>query len=39
MWTSAKLYELYAYSDLTMDELSKKIGISKSTNVSQYKED
>ena len=41
MWTSAKLYELYAYSDLTMDELSKKIGISKSTtflNIKKIKE-
>lgn len=31
MWTSAKLYEMYAFTDITMDELSKKIGISKST--------
>jgi RNA polymerase sigma factor (sigma-70 family) len=31
MWSSAKLYELYAFSDLTMDELSKEVGISKST--------
>jgi len=41
LWTSAKLYELYAYSDLTMDELSKKIGISKSTtflNIKKIKE-
>ena len=41
LWTSAKLYQLYAYSDLTMDELSKKIGISKSTtflNIKKIKE-
>ena len=31
MWSSAKLYELYAFSDLTMEELSKEVGISKST--------
>jgi RNA polymerase sigma factor (sigma-70 family) len=31
MWSSAKIYELYAFSDLTMEELSNKIGISKST--------
>ena len=31
MWPSAKLYELYAFSDVTMEELSKLIGISKST--------
>jgi RNA polymerase sigma factor (sigma-70 family) len=31
MWSSSKLFELYAFSDMTMDELSKKIGISKST--------
>ena len=31
MWTSAKLYELYAFSELTMEELSKEVGISKST--------
>ena len=31
LWPAAKLYELYSYSDLTMEELSKKIGISKST--------
>jgi RNA polymerase sigma factor (sigma-70 family) len=31
MWPSARLYELYAFSDITMEELSKLIGISKST--------
>ena len=31
MWTSARLYELYAFNDVTMEELSKEIGISKST--------
>ena len=31
MWSSAKLYELYAFSDLTMEELSNEVGISKST--------
>ena len=31
MWSSAKLYEMYAFSDVTMEELSKNIGISKST--------
>tara|TARA_B100000497_G_scaffold116204_1_gene140399 strand:- start:925 stop:1491 length:567 start_codon:yes stop_codon:yes gene_type:complete len=31
MWPSAKLYQLYAFSDITMEELSKLIGISKST--------
>ena len=31
MWTSAKLYELYAFSELTMEELSNEVGISKST--------
>lgn len=31
MWSSAKLFELYYFADITMDELSKKIGISKST--------
>ena len=29
MWSSSKLFELYAFSDMTMDELSKKIGISQ----------
>jgi len=41
MWSSAKLYELYAFSDLTMEELSKEVGISKSTvflNVKKIKE-
>lgn len=31
MWSSAKLFELYYFADITMDELSKQIGISKST--------
>jgi predicted DNA-binding protein YlxM (UPF0122 family) len=31
LWTSAKLYELYAFADITMEELSNQIGISKST--------
>ena len=31
MWSSAKLYEMYQFSDMTMEELSKEIGISKST--------
>ena len=31
MWSSAKLYEMYAFTDTTMEELSKNIGISKST--------
>ena len=41
MWSSSKLYELYAFSDVTMEELSKKIGISKSTtflNIKKIKE-
>lgn len=41
MWSSSKLYELYAFSDVTMEELSKKIGISKSTtflNIKKVKE-
>tara|TARA_R110000803_G_C11983035_1_gene320994 strand:+ start:2042 stop:2599 length:558 start_codon:yes stop_codon:yes gene_type:complete len=40
-WSSAKIYELYAFSDLTMEELSNKIGISKSTtflNIKKIKE-
>lgn len=31
MWSSAKLYEMYTMEDLTMEQLSKQIGISKST--------
>jgi len=31
MWPAAKLYEMYAFCDITMDELSKNVGISKST--------
>lgn len=40
-WSSAMLAELYWFSDLTFDELSKEIGISKSTaflNVRKTKE-
>jgi predicted DNA-binding protein YlxM (UPF0122 family) len=41
MWSSAKLYEMYAFTDITMEELSKKINISKSTtflNIRKIKE-
>jgi len=41
MWSSAKLYEMYQFSDKTMEKLSKDIGISKSTtflNVKKIKE-
>ena len=41
MWSSSKLYELYAFSDMTMEELSNNIGISKSTtflNIKKIKE-
>jgi len=41
MWSSSKLYELYAFSELTMEELSKEIGLSKSTvflNIKKIKE-
>ena len=41
MWSSAKIYELYAFGDKTMEELSKEIGISKSTtflNVKKIKQ-
>lgn len=41
MWSSAKIYELYAFGDKTMEELSKEIGISKSTtflNVKKVKQ-
>jgi predicted DNA-binding protein YlxM (UPF0122 family) len=31
MWTSAKLYELYWYSDKNLNEVADAIGISKST--------
>ena len=31
LWPAAKLYELYWYSDDTLNEVAKKIGISKST--------
>ena len=41
MWSSAKIYELYTFGDKTMEELSKEIGISKSTtflNVKKVKQ-
>lgn len=41
MWSSARIYELYTFSDMTMEELSDEIGISKSTtflNVKKVKE-
>lgn len=41
MWSSAKLFEMYSFAEITMDELSKKIGISKSTtflNIKKIKE-
>ncbi len=41
MWSSAKIYELYTFSDKTMEELSGDIGISKSTtflNVKKIKQ-
>lgn len=41
MWSSAKIYELYQFSDKTMEELSNEIGISKSTtflNVKKIKQ-
>lgn len=41
MWSSAKLFEMYQFSDKTMEELSDDIGISKSTtflNVKKIKE-
>lgn len=30
-WVSGKLFEIYHFSDMTMDEVSKDVGISKST--------
>jgi len=41
MWSSAKIYELYAFGNMTMEELSNAIGISKSTtflNVKKIKQ-
>lgn len=41
MWSSAKLYEMYQFEDMTMEQLSKRIGISKSTtflNIKKIKE-
>ena len=38
LWPSAKLYELYAFADITLDELAKKIGISTSTTFLRVKE-
>ena len=35
MWTSAKIFELYWMSNDTLDEVAKKIGISKSTTFMQ----
>jgi DNA-directed RNA polymerase specialized sigma subunit len=32
MWTSARLAELYLYSDKTLEGVSKDIGVSKSTS-------
>jgi len=37
LWSSAKIYQMYQFSDDTMEELSKKIGISKSTTFSSVK--
>lgn len=37
MWSSAKIYKLYQFSDDTMEELSNKIGISKSTTFMSVK--
>lgn len=31
LWASAKIYELYTFNKTTMEELSKEVGISKST--------
>lgn len=41
MWSSAKIYQLYAFGNKTMEELSEEIGISKSTtflNVKKVKQ-
>lgn len=41
MWSSAQLYEMYQFQNLTLEQLSKKIGISKSTtflNVKKIRE-
>ena len=41
MWSSAKLYEMYQFSDKTMEQLSNDINISKSTtflNVKKIKQ-
>ena len=41
MWSSAQLYEMYQFENLTMEQLSKRIGISKSTtflNIKKIKE-
>ena len=38
LWPSAKLYELYAFADITLDELAKKIGISTSTTFLRVKQ-
>lgn len=41
MWSSAQLYEMYQFENLTLEQLSDKIGISKSTtfiNIKKIKE-
>ena len=41
MWASAKIYEMYAFGDTTMEKLSEEVGISKSTtflNIKRIKE-
>lgn len=38
LWPSAKLYELYAFADITLDELAKEVGISTSTTFLRVKE-
>jgi DNA-directed RNA polymerase specialized sigma24 family protein len=41
MWSSAQLYEMYQFQNLTLEQLSEKIGISKSTtfiNIKKIKE-
>lgn len=38
LWPSAKLYELYAFCDITLDELAKEVGISTSTTFLRVKE-
>lgn len=38
MWPSARLYEMYMFSDMTMEQVSKEIGISESTTYLRVKE-